>query len=153
MNIQDVDSTLRAKYQLPHRLFGLQETDYGTNHWRIRRVIANILVGGSRERSALKAVGAIFDNFTFDDLTPPLTKGHSNRLYLLTTILEENDIKWPLKKAAYVIRTCGRLKEKFNGQVPSNRDDLETVWSLFVYFRTGISDRWSSVPRIHTSKR
>ena len=127
MKTQDVDSTLREQYPLPHRLFGLPENKRGTNEWRLRRVVANIIVGGSREKSALKAVEVIFANFTFDDLAFPLPEGHSNRLYLFTTILEEHDIKWALKKAAYVMRTCQKLQEKFDVVVPENREDLESL--------------------------
>ncbi len=127
MKTQDVDSTLREKYPLPHRLFGLPENKRGTNEWRIRRVLANVIVGGSREKSALKAVEVIFSNFTFDELAFPRKERESNRFSLLQTILEDNDIKWAPKKAAYVLKTCQLLNEKFHGKVPSCKEDLETL--------------------------
>ncbi len=129
MKTLDVDSTLREQYPLPHRLFGLPENKRGTNEWRIRRVIANIIVGGSREQSALAAVESIFANFTFDELAfpRPPKQVESNRFIFLVHILEENDIKWAPKKAAYVMRTCERIQKKFDGVVPDNREDLESL--------------------------
>ena len=126
---QRVDRTLREQYPLPHRLFGLPEDKYGTNEWLIRRVVANIIVGGSREKSALDAVELIFVNFSFDELAFPRNEQYKreNRFHLLVTILEENDIKWARKKAAYVMKTCQKLKEEFGGIVPEDRDDLESL--------------------------
>lgn len=130
---QDVDSTLREKYPLPHRLFGLGEDKYGTNEWRIRRVIANIIVGGSREKSALAAVESIFANFSVKELAFPRTNIDSNRFDLLEAILTENDIKWAPKKAAFVMKTCEMLQEDFNGIVPENRKDLESLPGVGVH--------------------
>lgn len=123
LTVQDVASILTSLNPLPRRTFGLPDSMYGTNEWRTRRLVANILVGNSRDVSAVRATDALFDRFTIDQLADP-TFFNTVRKTIADFLEQEFDIKYGGKKANYVHETLLALKERFDGQVPDTMEEL-----------------------------
>lgn len=107
MNIREVETILRENYPTPHRLFGLPEKMYGNNEWCFRRLVANMIVGGSRDDNAVTTTEALFEQLGEEELKRGPEPG---RLRLITDLLEKYDIKYPGKKAEYILLTSTRVR-------------------------------------------
>lgn len=123
MQTEEIAKRLIKTYTLPYRLFGCSKEQYGTNEWRRRRLFANIIVGGSRDEMAVKGAVRLFEVYTFDYIADRSNYAELRRS--IADILEDEcDIRYSGKKADYILNTAYALKEKHNGVVPDNFDDL-----------------------------
>jgi len=126
LTIKSIESLLCEMYPLPHRLFGLTEDEYGSNEWRIRRMVANIIVGGSRDVQAVRATEAMFKYISLSEYSDPDNYTHFRRV--LADMLEEDfDIKYAGKKAEYILRALYKINDVFGGILPSGQKCLESL--------------------------
>ena len=126
LTCKSVDSLLREMYPLPHRLFGLTEKEYGTNEWRMRRMIANIIVGGSRDVQAVRATEALFELYTLDDLAN-LDQFDYQRREIADLLELKHKIRYAGKKAEYIQHAVRAVKENFDGQLPRDVKELTSL--------------------------
>jgi len=116
MDIISVSNTLLTKYEkqierVRKRTFGLQESLVGSDEWKFRRLMTNILVGGTTEICAMGATEELFD-----DETPP-----SKPERILKT-LTDTGIKWPEKRTGNLIELLKQYPK-----TPTTREELEKL--------------------------
>jgi len=114
-----IAKTLTARYTLPNRTFGLGTSKATSNECRFRRLVTNIIVGGSLEENALAAQGDIFEKYNDCEAIADA------RLGILTAILQANGIRFAKRKAEYLIQTAINIMHQHKGQVPDTRAALE----------------------------
>ena len=116
---QTIAAKLTANYSLPVRLFNLPKSKVGSNEWIFRRLVTNIIVGGTLEENALQASANIFKKYPD---CKALAKANPS---VLTEILQASSVRFAGRKAAYVIQTATNIVHQHKGIVPNNRKDLE----------------------------
>lgn len=105
--------------QVRRRTFGLTEDQLNTPEWRFRRLIANVIVGGGHEVSALNAVSKVFS--VWHDMAK-LAQADENSL---SKLLEHCEIKWSKKRAQDVISVTIEVLK--HGDIPTTREELEKL--------------------------
>jgi endonuclease-3 len=119
--IHHIEAVLLEKFPTPFRYFGLEELNFeNISEWRFRRLVANILVGGSRDQMAVKATEWIFDNFTLNDLIEGTSKTFRS---IADHIEQEFDIKYAGKKTQRIFDVAAIT----NGEVPDSLKELEAL--------------------------
>lgn len=89
-------------------------------------MIANIIVGGSRDTQAVKATEKLLSLYTMDDLAND-DQFAVQRRAIADMLEDEFDIKYAGKKAEYIQRAVGAVYEFFDGILPSNEKDLTSL--------------------------
>ena len=107
------------RYTLPVRTFGLTKRAIGTEKWRLRRLTANILVGGSNEDNAIAATIEIFEQF------PKITDIGAATVREIADILDKHRVRFSGRKAEYLIDTAIAIVVEHGGKVPHDRESLE----------------------------
>lgn len=113
---------LAKDYPLPIRTFGLTEDDIGSENWKFRRLITNVIVGGSNEDNALKATEIIFQQYP--DCKAIYNCDQKVFRREIADMLEENDIKYPGKKTERILSLVSDLELEHNGEVPKFFNEL-----------------------------
>lgn len=123
MKAPTIAKRLQEAYPLPHRLFGVKPSEYGSEEWKRRRLFANILVSGSKDENAVSAATWMCDKYTIADLSNP--KKH-NAIFrdIANTIEKQHRIRFAGRKAGYVLRTAQMLVELHDGKVPREEKAL-----------------------------
>ena len=116
---QTIAAKLTANYSLPVRLFNLPKSKVGSNEWIFRRLVTNIIVGGTLEENALQASANIFKKYPDGKA---LAKANPS---VLTERLKASSVGFAALKACYVIQTATNIVHQHKGIVPNNRKDLE----------------------------
>lgn len=109
-----------TKYTLPVRTFGLTKSHIGKSNWIFRRLITNVLVGGSNEDNAINAAEEIFANYSDCYGLAQANNFHIGK------ILNENQIRFSKRKANNVISVANIISHS-EGEVPSDRNSLEAL--------------------------
>ena len=103
------------------RTFGLAEKDIGTENWKYRRLITNVMVAGSHEDLVISAAIEIFKQFpTMKDLglatDDPLVK-----------IMNSYHVRFSKTKAKNIRKVASIIANCEDGVVPSKREQLEAM--------------------------
>lgn len=126
LTITSTETFLTEKYPLPHRFFGVKESEYGSEEWRIRRLVANILVGGSRDKMAVRATEWLFENYSLEDLCRPVLGTDRHRKIMADTFENEFELRYAGKKADYVLGSIRTVVENY-GRLPSDYTKLKEL--------------------------
>jgi len=127
LTIKTVEGFLTDKYPLPHRLFGVDESEYGSEEWKVRRLVANILVAGSREKMAIRATEWLFEQYSLEDLQRPVTGSDRRYRIMADTFENEFDLKFAGKKAANVLATLAFIQNHYDNHLPSDFEKLRAL--------------------------
>jgi len=104
-----------------NRQFGLPKSKIGSNDWKFRRLITNVMVGGSNEDNVLIAVELIFEKYSN-------MKGIATATVpALVKIMNANHVRFSSNKAKYIIKIASIILRDHKGKVPSDRDVLEAM--------------------------
>lgn len=123
LTVADIEHHLTETYPLPYRTFGLPDSEYGSSEWKIRRMVANIIVGGSRDVQAVKATIGLFDAYSLQQLANPKT--HTKIQKPIADMLEhEYDIKYTGKKAENILQSIQMVMEQYGGELPEDYNEL-----------------------------
>lgn len=126
LSINSMETFLTEKFPLPRRLFGMEEGEYGSEEWRIRRLVANILVGGSRDKMAVRATEWLFKNYSLEDLCSPVLGTDRRRKVMADTFENEFELRYAGKKADYVLGSVRTIVEDY-GHLPSDYSKLKEL--------------------------
>lgn len=121
MQTKTVASTFAKHYDIPVRAFGLPKSKIGSNEHIFRRLVTNIIVGGTLEDNAINATLDIFE--VYKDCNELAKAKHSK----LTILLQQNLVRFAERKAAYIINASTDIVKIHNGIVPNDRKELEAL--------------------------
>lgn len=108
-----------TKYSLPVRYFGLSKEQIGSENWKFRRLITNVLVAASSEDNTLAAAEEIFEIY------PTAKKLITADRDVLVKILNKNHIRFSVKKAINITKVASIIVNCEGGKVPFERGSLE----------------------------
>jgi len=126
LTIKSIEPLLCEMYPVPHRLFGMEEEESGSNEWTIRRLIANIIVGGSRDIQAVRATEDLFSIYCLEELASP-DQFQIKRRIIADMLEEEFDIKYAGKKAEYILNAVRMIYEDFDGVLTGDMKQMESL--------------------------
>ncbi len=104
-----------------NRQFGLPKSKIGSNEWKFRRLITNVLVGGSNEDNVLVAVELIFAKYSNANGIATAT------VPALVKIMNANHVRFSTNKAKNIIKIANTIFLDHKGTVPSDRAILEAM--------------------------
>jgi len=118
MNMQEIADELTAQFYWNKFSFGANN---GSEQWKFRYLTSCILVGGSLESKTLECAKAINDAYPrMEDLAvADITE--------VAEIIRSHGVRFHGPKSKYITNTAKILLNKFNGEVPNNRTDLESL--------------------------
>jgi endonuclease-3 len=122
----DLVNKLTKKYKKQftatrNRTFGLPKARINTNEWIFRRLITNVMVGGSNEDNVIAAATEIFKQYpTMKDLAIA-TKSP------LVAIMNSHNVRFSGRKADYIVDIAIILIEQEGGIVPWESHVLEAL--------------------------
>jgi hypothetical protein len=127
--IETVSETLLSKYseevaRVRKRTFGLDPSLIGSDMWKARRLMTNIIVGGGKEENALQAIDMLFYDAVFEtwDANGRATGGSHLVSIRALEIFREKEIKWPEKRLKYLNSFLQQYPK-----TPETREELEKL--------------------------
>jgi endonuclease-3 len=104
-----------------NRTFGLSKKDIGTENWKFRRLITNVMVGGSNEDNVIAAAELIFRSYP-----NPKALAHADRP-VLVGIMNKNHVRFSKNKAVNITKVASIIENCEDGVVPRERELLESM--------------------------
>ena len=119
MNLQEQAVALTQQY--PWNKFWWGAINDNFDIWAFRYLVGCIAVGGTNEAAVLSAAKVLFERYpTIESMMDANPEDVAN-------ILGGHGVHYSPPKARYIVESAEIIVNKFNGDVPNNRKDLESL--------------------------